>query len=66
MYKFDNKGKQLGEFKAKGHIVEMKATKDEFLFLDMASRYASEVPRAVADKWKAENDAIMLLENKTR
>ncbi|MFT6709571.1 MAG: hypothetical protein ACJATF_004440 [Flavobacteriales bacterium] len=45
IYKFDNKGKQLGEFKAKGHIVEMKATKDEFLFLDMASRYASDDPK---------------------
>jgi len=47
IYEFDARGMTLDYFPANAHIVDIKADKNQFSTLDMASRYGSDNPKGV-------------------
>ncbi len=47
IYQYNYQGKKLGKYGTNSHIVEMKADKDGFMTLDMATRYASDNPKGL-------------------
>ena len=56
IFKYDFNGKLLDHYPAQSHIVKMKATKDEIVLLDMASRYGSDTPNGTFTMAKSFND----------
>ena len=66
IYQYDFNGKEIGKYNSKSHIVEMKATKDAFIALDMATRYASDNPQGVLnisnsfDQFKIQDNELVI------
>ena len=56
VYKFNYQGKALEYLKGKSHIVDIEIEEDQFITLDMASRYASDNPRGTFNISKSFHD----------
>ena len=56
VYKFNYQGKALDYLKGKSHIVDLEVQNNQFVTLDMASRYASDNPKGAFNISKSFND----------
>ena len=56
VYQFNYQGKALDYLKGKSHIVDMEVEGDQFVALDMASRYASDNPKGTFNISKSFDD----------